>query len=73
MDISFLSLFIFIIVTILFYAIPSIGKPTPTIQDFANGESKTNFQKRNIIRQLFYLLIIVVTQFFLNIPLALHS
>ena len=41
MDISLISLLIFTIITILYFVAPSIGKPTLTLSDLVNDESKT--------------------------------
>ena len=66
MDISFLSLIIFTIITILYFAIPSIGKPELTMNDLVDDTAKSNYYSRNIKSLAFYFGIIVVSQFFLN-------
>lgn len=66
MDISFLSLIIFTIITILYFAIPSIGKPELTMNDLLDDSAKSNYYSRNIKSLAFYFGIIVVSQFFLN-------
>lgn len=61
MDISFQSLLFFILITMIYFAVPSIGKPTLTLADLADG---------NIVsmsRLALYLGAVVVSQLFLNI------
>lgn len=67
MDISFQSLIFFTIITILYFAIPSIGKPQLTLADLINEESKTDYYNRTLKSLAFYLGIVVFSQFFLNI------
>jgi hypothetical protein len=67
MDISFQSLIFFTIITILYFAIPSIGKPQLTLADLINDESKTDYYNRTLKSLAFYLGIVVFSQFFLNI------
>jgi hypothetical protein len=67
MDISLQSLVFFIIITILYFAIPSIGKPQLTLADLISEESKTDYYNRTLKSLAFYLGIVVVSQFFLNI------
>jgi len=66
MDISLLSLITFTIITILYFAFPSIGKPRLTLSDLQSDDAKMNFYSRDIRSLAFYLGIIVVSQFFLN-------
>ena len=67
MDISLQSLLFFIIITIIYFAFPSIGKPQLTLEDLATDESQTDFYYRNMKSLAFYLGVVVVTQLFLNI------
>jgi hypothetical protein len=65
MDISFQSLILFIIITILYFAFPSIGKPQLTLDDLNTG--MTEYYGKNIRSLAFYLGVVVVSQLFLNI------
>ena len=67
MDISFQSLLFFIIITIIYFVFPSIGKPQLTLSDLETEDSKMNFYYKNIKSLAFYLGIVVVSQLFLNI------
>ena len=67
MDISFQSLLFFIIITIIYFAFPSIGKPQLTLEDLKTDAGKADFYTKNMKSLLFYLGVVVVTQLFLNI------
>jgi hypothetical protein len=66
MDISLLSLISFTIITILYFAFPSIGKPRLTLNDLESQENMSKFYSSNITSLAVYLGIVVVSQFFLN-------
>jgi len=66
MDISLWSILIFIIITIVYYVFPSIGKPKLTL-DILNQENGVSTYYSSIMPRLaLYILAIIVTQFFLN-------
>jgi len=67
MDISLQSLIFFIIITIIYFTFPSIGKPHLELKDLATDATKTDFYYRNLRSLAFYLAIVVVSQLFLNI------
>ena len=67
MDISFQSLLFFIIITIIYFAFPSIGKPQLTLLDLETDASKSEFYTKNMKSLAFYLGVIVFSQLFLNI------
>jgi hypothetical protein len=66
MDISLLSLISFTIITIIYFAFPSIGKPQLTLNDLENDETMMGFYNKNIYSLAVYIGIVVVSQFFLN-------
>ena len=66
MDISLLSLISFTIITIIYFAFPSIGKPQLTLNDLENNETMMGFYNKNIYSLAFYIGIVVISQFFLN-------
>jgi len=66
MDISFQSLLLFIIVTILYYVVPSIGKPQLTIYDLT-PDGKMNFLSASMKRLGLYFAVVVASQMALNI------
>ena len=65
MDISYLSLLIFTIITIVYYIFPSVGKLPITIEILKNN-SLQSYYTSNLSRLGLYFLVIVVTQFGLN-------
>lgn len=67
MDISFQSLLFFIIITIIYFAFPSIGKPQLELKDLESDASKTEFYTKNMKSLVFYLGVVVITQLFLNV------
>jgi hypothetical protein len=67
MDISFQSLIFFIIITIIYFAVPSIGKPQLTLDDLTSDDAKITFYTKNMKSLAFYLGAVVVSQLFLNI------
>lgn len=67
MDISFQSLIFFIIITIIYFAFPSIGKPQLTLEDLTTDDAKITFYTKNMKSLAFYLGTVVVSQLFLNI------
>lgn len=67
MDISFQSLLFFIIITIVYFAVPSVGKPKLTLSDLTDDNTKYDFYQKNMKSLAFYLGVVVVSQLFLNI------
>jgi hypothetical protein len=67
MDISLQSLILFIIITILYFAFPSIGKPQLTLDNLTKEGVNPDFYSKNIKSLVFYLGVVVVSQLFLNI------
>lgn len=67
MDIVFQSLLLFVVVTIGYYTLPSVGKPTLMLNDLANEETKANYFSRVMISLGVYLLVLVFSQMGLNI------
>jgi hypothetical protein len=67
MDISFQSLIFFIIITIIYFVFPSIGKPQLNLIDLTEEGVSLDYYNRNIRSLAFYLGLVVVSQLFLNI------
>ena len=65
MDISYLSLIIFIIITIVYYIFPSFGKLPITI-DILKSNDLAGYYKSSLPRLGLYFLIVVMSQFALN-------
>lgn len=67
MDISLQSLLFFTIITILYFAFPSIGKPYLTVEELTDEVSKTNYYSKTLRSLAFYLAIVVFSQLVLNL------
>jgi hypothetical protein len=66
MDISFWSIIIFIIITIVYYIFPSIGKPKLTLDILNQTNGLSTYYSSVMPRLGLYILAIIVSQFFLN-------
>ncbi len=67
MDISLQSLLYFIIITIIYFAFPSIGKPELTLSDISNDGVTPEYYNKNFTRLSFYLGVVILVQLILNI------
>lgn len=67
MDVSLQSLLFFTIITILYFAVPSIGKPQLTLNDLMDDVAKANYYSRTMKSLAFYLGVVVFSQLVLNI------
>ena len=66
MDISLQSLFYFIIVTIIYFSFPSIGKPKLTLNDLT-PENQMNYYTNTMKHLALYFGVVVLSQMILNI------
>lgn len=67
MDISLRSLLYFIIITIIYFTFPTIGKPYLTLSDLTEEGVTPEFYLKTNKSLAFYLGVVVIIQFFLNI------
>lgn len=65
MDTSYLSIFIFLIITIVYYVFPALGKLPITIDILQNNQLEA-YYKSNISRLGLYFLMVVMSQFVIN-------
>lgn len=65
MDISYLSIIIFVIITVVYYMIPSLGKLPITLEILQSNDLE-GYYKKNMSRLGLYFLLIVFSQFGLN-------
>jgi hypothetical protein len=72
MDISYLSILIFLLITIVYYGFPSVGK-LPITMDILNSGGLDNYYKNNLSRLGLYLLVVVFSQFCLNIAYLVNK
>jgi len=66
MDISFLSIFIFIIITLIYYNVSSLGKTHLLYENLIKPDGYNLYLQENRTRMGLYFLAIVVSQFLLN-------
>lgn len=67
MDISLQSLLFFIVVTIIYFIFPGLGKPALDISTLKDPVKLTDYHSRILKSLAFYIGIVIVSQFFLNI------
>jgi len=67
MDASLQSIIYFIIITLVYFTFPSIGKPQLELKDLENDETKMSFYGKNIRSLALYFGVVVFVQLFLNI------
>jgi hypothetical protein len=67
MDASLQSIIYFIIITLVYFTFPSIGKPKLELKDLENDETKMSFYSKNIRSLALYFGVVVFVQLFLNI------
>lgn len=65
MDSSYLSIFIFLIITIVYYIFPAVGKLPITVDILQNNQLEA-YYKSNISRLGLYFLLVVMSQFLIN-------
>jgi len=66
MDISLQSLFYFIIITIIYFSFPAIGKPQLTLE-YLEKDKQMEYYNTNMKRLALYFTVVVVSQMFLNV------
>lgn len=66
MDISLQSLFYFVIITIIYFSFPSIGKPKLTLSDL-DPNNQMVYYTSNIKRLALYFTLVVISQLILNV------
>ena len=66
MDLTYLSILSFIIITIIYYAIPSIGKISISLKALSSVEEMEIFKRESNIRLAIYLAVVILSQFVIN-------
>lgn len=66
MDISLQSLFYFVIITIIYFSFPAIGKPQLKLE-YLNKDKQMEYYTANMKRLALYFTVVVVSQMFLNV------
>lgn len=73
MDISLLSILLFILITIGHFTVPSIGKHPLTVEIVESPEKYASYLNSNLSRLGLYILFVIVTQFILNIGYIINK
>ena len=66
MDLTYLSIISFIFITVVYYAVPSIGKMSATLKMFTSAEEMEIFNRESNIRLAIYLAVVLLSQFVIN-------
>lgn len=73
MDLTYLSIISFILITLVYYAVPSIGKMTATLKIFTNAEEMDIFNRESNIRLAIYLAVVLLSQFIINTTFVINA
>jgi hypothetical protein len=73
MDLTYLSIISFILITIVYYAVPSIGKMSATLKIFTNAEEMDIFNRESNIRLAIYLAVVLLSQFIINTTFVINA
>ena len=73
MDLTYLSLISFILITVVYYAVPSIGKMSATLKIFTNAEEMDTFNRESNIRLAIYLAVVLLSQFIINTTFVINA
>ena len=73
MDVQFLSLIYFTIITILYFSYPNIGKPSITVGELQSEEGKQASYSKYLRSLAFYLAVVIVIQFFTNMTYLIST
>ena len=73
MDLTYLSIISFIIITIVYYAIPSIGKISVTLKALSSVEEMELFKRESNTRLAIYLAVVILSQFIINTSFVINA
>ena len=73
MDLTYLSIISFILITLVYYAVPSIGKMAATLKIFTNAEEMDIFNRESNIRLAIYLAVVLLSQFIINTTFVINA
>ena len=73
MDLTYLSIISFILITLVYYAVPSIGKMAATLKIFTNAEEMDIFNRESNIRLAIYLAVVLLSQFVINTSFVINA
>jgi hypothetical protein len=73
MDLTYLSIASFILITVLYYAVPSIGKLSVSIKAISSVEEMEIFKQESNTRLAIYLAVVLLTQFIINTTFVINA
>lgn len=73
MDLTYLSIISFILITIFYYAVPSIGKLSVSLKVISSIEESEIFKRESNIRLAIYLAVVLLTQYIINTTFVINA
>jgi len=73
MDLTYLSIASFIIITILYYVVPTVGKISVSIKAFTSVGDMETFKQESNVRLAIYLAVVILTQFIINTTFVINA
>jgi len=73
MDLTYLSIASFIITTILYYVVPTVGKISVSIKAFSSESEMEIFKQESNVRLAIYLAVVILTQFVINTTFVINA
>jgi hypothetical protein len=73
MDLTYLSIISFILITIVYYALPSIGKVSVTLKALSSVEEMVLFKQESNTRLAIYLAVVILSQFIINTSFVINA
>lgn len=73
MDLTYLSIISFILITIVYYALPSVGKVSVTLKALSSVEEMVLFEQESNIRLAIYLAVVILSQFIINTSFVINA
>lgn len=73
MDLTYLSIISFILITIVYYAVPSIGKISVSLKALSAVEEMEIFKRESNIRLAIYLAVVLLTQYIINTTFVINA
>lgn len=73
MDLTYLSIISFILITVFYYAMPSIGKLSVSLKVLSAVEEMEIFKRESNIRLAIYLAVVLLTQYIINTTFVINA
>jgi hypothetical protein len=73
MDLTYLSIASFILTTILYYVVPTVGKISVSIKAFSSESEMEIFKQESNVRLAIYLAVVILTQFVINTTFVINA